>query len=45
MLVGNKKSYIITWTISLSTCELLSMNIKKLILYNALTEHASMQIN
>ena len=39
MLVGNKMSYILTRTISfLGTCDLLSLNIKKLILFNVLTE-------
>ena len=39
MLVGNKRSYVLTRTIGLlSTCEPLLLNIKTLILYNALTE-------
>ena len=46
MLVDNKRSYILTPTISfLSTCELLLLNIKKLILCNVLTECTSMQTN
>ena len=46
MFVGNKRSYVLTQTISfLSTCELLLLNIKKLILYNFLTECTSTQIN
>ena len=44
MLFANKKSYVLTRTISfLSTRELLLLNIKKLILYNVLTECTSMQ--
>ena len=39
MLVGDKRSYVLTRTIGfLSTCEPLLLNIKTLILYNALTE-------
>ena len=37
MPLGNTRSYVLTQTISfLSTCELLSLNIKKLITYNVL---------
>ena len=46
MLVSNKMSYILTQTLSfLSTCEILLLNIKKLRLYNVLTECTSMQTN
>ena len=46
MLVGNKRLHVLTRTISfLSACELLLLNIKKLILSNALTECPSMQTN
>ena len=46
MLVGNKKSYVLTRTLSfLSTCELLLLIIKKLIPYNILTECTSVQTN
>ena len=39
MFVGNKRSYILNWTISfLSTCELSLLSIKSLILYKVLTE-------
>ena len=39
MLVGNKRSYILTQTINfLSACEFLLLNIKKLILYNSLRQ-------
>ena len=44
MLVSNKRSHLLTQTISfLSTCELLLLNIEKLILYNVLTECTSIQ--
>ena len=46
MLVGNKKSYVMTQIIRfLSKCELLFLDIKKLILYNFLTKCISMEIN
>ena len=46
MLVGNKTLYVPTQAISfLSTCELLLLNIKKLIIYNVLIECTSMQTN
>ena len=43
MLVGNARPFVLTWTISfLNTCELLLLNIEKLILYNILTERTLM---
>ena len=46
MLMGYETSYVLTQTIIfLSMCELLLLNIKKLILYNILTECILMQIN
>ena len=46
MLVGNKRSYVLTQTITfLNMCELLLLNIKKLTLYKVLTECTSMQTN
>ena len=46
MLVGNQRSYVLTRAKSfLSTCELLLLNIKNVILYNFLTECTSMQTN
>lgn len=45
MLVDNKRSYILTWTISfLSTCVLLLLNIKKVILFNIWKEYQCKQI-
>ena len=43
-LVGDKRSYILTRTISfLSTCNLLLLSAKKLILYNILRKHTPVQ--
>ena len=44
MLVGNKKPYVLTQKVSFfSTCEVLLLNIKKLILYNISAECTSIQ--
>ena len=46
MLVGNERSYVLTQTITfLNMCELLLLNIEKLVLYKVLTECTSMQTN
>ena len=46
VLMGYEMSYVLTQTIIfLSMCELLLLNIKKIILYNILTECTLMQIN
>ena len=42
MLVGKERSYVVTKASFLSTCELSLLDIKKLILYNVLTECESM---
>ena len=46
MVVSNKRLDVLTQTISfLIICELLLLNIKKLTLYNVLTECTSIQTN